>query len=583
MRNGKTETNHPPRLTAYIARYRRAVLTGLSCAVVSIALQAVTPFITRFAVDDLRDGRMTPHLLATYIGSFLALALSSLVFGFWMRKLPLGTARKVVYDIKADLYRHLTAMDPAFFRQQRTGDLITRMSSDMAMIDLLVGGGIMIVTRAALLSLFAFGVMFYLNCALAALIAAIMLCMMSSLFFAMRLIKKRHHDVQEAVSDVSSFAQETFSGMRLVKGFSLEDRMERLFGKLNMNVARHNMRLHAVIQPLHPTFMFWFYFGLIAILIIGGRQVIRGSMTLGELVQFNQYLMIIQFPFLALAFISSQIQRGLSSWERIVKLLVQKPRICDSERTDPSLTEAGGDLAIQDLCFEADGRVLLDHINLHIPEGSTLALTGPTGSGKTLLVSLVARQENATSGRIVCGGHDIREYPLSVWRQHLALAMQEPILFSESLEHNIKFGAVDEDHDHAVWAADVAHLHPDIKDFPKQYQTELGERGVTLSGGQRQRTSLSRAVARRPGLLILDDVLAAVDTETEAAITRKLQPVLDGRTAIIVSHRISVLQRADHIAVIENGRITQRGRHDQLIEQPGYYRRLYHLQQVRSD
>lgn len=573
-----------PRLTTYMRPYRKTIALGMVCAVVTIVLQTITPFIVRYAVNDLEAKTLTGIGLARYIGAFLLLSGIAVVSSFWMRRLPLGMARRVTYDIRTELYRHFSTMDPAFFRTHRTGDLMTRMSSDMNMIDMFLGGSLVIMTRAALMCVFVFGVMFYMNALLTVMIIVILLCMMGTLYFAMRLIRKRHHDVQEAVSNISSFAQETFSGMRLVKGFNLEERMEALFGLKNRDVARHNMRLNAVIQPLFPSFLFWFYLGFIVILIIGGRQVIQGSMSLGELVQFNQYLMIIQFPFLSLAWISSQIQRGLTSWERLAHLLEMEPSIRDDEQTRPELTQADGDLRLRDVCFTAGGRTLLDRIHLDIPKGSTLAITGPTGSGKTLLISLIARQALPTSGRITCGEHDLREFPLHVWRQYLALAMQEPVLFSQSIRHNITFGADEADDDaHMVWAADVAHLHADVEEFPDRYATRVGERGVTLSGGQRQRTSLSRAVARKPGLLILDDVLSAVDTETEAAITRKLYPVLEGRTSIVVSHRISVLQRADQIVVIENGRITQRGTHERLIEEPGYYRRLYHLQQVRND
>ncbi|MCP4450432.1 MAG: ABC transporter ATP-binding protein, partial [Planctomycetes bacterium] len=288
-----------------------------------------------------------------------------------------------------------------------------------------------------------------------------------------------------------------------------------------------------------------------------------------------------QWPLLALSWIMSLFQRGKVSWERIRYILEQTPAITDTDQTDHQILKLTGEIDIQDLSLDLNNRRFLNNISLKIPAGTTLGITGPTGSGKTLLVSLVARLMDPTTGSLRLDDHDIKIIPLSVLRRHIGFAAQEPVLFSRTLEHNLGFGVQEPDEALIHWAAEVAHLTADIHGFPERFDTLLGERGVTLSGGQRQRTSIGRAVARHPDILVLDDVLSAVDTQTEAAIMKKLQPVMQERTTLFVSHRISTLRYANDIVVIEDGRITQHGAHDDLIKKPGYYSELNTLQQMQ--
>jgi ATP-binding cassette subfamily B protein len=276
------------------------------------------------------------------------------------------------------------------------------------------------------------------------------------------------------------------------------------------------------------------------------------------------------------------VQRGRASWARVRALLERAPAVADGPQTDAGLTQLQGAVSFEGVGFESNGREPLSGIDFSIPSGATVGITGPTGSGKTLLVSMIARIVDPTQGRVTIGGRDVREIPLSVLRKHVGMAAQEPVLFSDTLARNIAFGVPDATMDDILWAADVAHLHEDVQTFPRRYDTVLGERGVTLSGGQRQRASISRAIARRPTILILDDVLASVDTETEAAILGKLRPVAAERTTVIVSHRISTLREADFIIVLEDGRVTQVGSHADLVARDGYYRRLEQMQRLAS-
>jgi ATP-binding cassette subfamily B protein len=312
-------------------------------------------------------------------------------------------------------------------------------------------------------------------------------------------------------------------------------------------------------------------------------------MSIGEWVQFQQYIIFLQWPMLALGWIINLFQRGAASWKRLHTILDARPLVRDHAQTDPSRQDVRGDIVFDGVKIEREGRALLDGINMVVPQGKTIGITGPTGAGKTLLVSLVARVIETSSGHVSIGGTDVRTYPLEVLRQHVGMAPQEPFLFSDTLARNIAFGVSSaedieaEAHDERIhWAADVAHLSSDVERFPAKFETMLGERGVTLSGGQRQRTAISRAVARNPAVLILDDVMSAVDTQTEARILAGLRPVLRGRTSILVSHRVTALRQADVIVVLESGRVTQQGTHQELVNQPGYYRELDEMQRLEA-
>ena len=401
-------------------------------------------------------------------------------------------------------------------------------------------------------------------------------------FVVLRIMRKYQQELQEHVSEVSNYSQETFSGIRCVKGFALEKRRNREFEHLNSGLISRNMKVATARHFLFSFMAFGFALGNILILTVGGKKVIEGGLTLGTLTQFTAYLLYMQWPLLAISWVLSMVERGRVSWKRIKEILDREPGISDADAVTSTGNSLKPSIRFEDLVLEIEGRTFLKNINLSIPQGQTLGITGPTGSGKTLLTSLVARLADPTQGAIRIDGTDIRTIPLNQLRSMIGYAAQEPVLFSRTLEHNIGFGLDEPDFPTIGWAADIAHLHQDVEAFPEQYQTMLGERGVTLSGGQRQRTSISRAVARKPDILILDDVLSAVDTQTEAAIMSKLQPVMNERTTLFVSHRISTLRYADTIIVIEDGEITQRGTHEELIAKPGYYAELNTLQQLQE-
>ncbi|MBT8045959.1 MAG: ABC transporter ATP-binding protein/permease [Pontiella sp.] len=549
---------------------------------IAVGINLYLPFIMRQVIDGLTAQSLDRNILLRLLGTYLLLGTISVIVSRLLRRIPLKLSHKIEYALRTDVFRHLTRLDQEYYRGERTGDLMTRMSSDINLVRDAIGQGLLQGIRTLAVLLLASVVMVLTQPELAGLVFALYFPMVGIFFLILRVMRRRQKELQEHVSDVSNFSQESFSGIRCIKGFALERRRNAQFEELNRGLVAKTMLMQASRQSLWPFMAFWFCLGMILILNFGGRKIIAGELTLGTLTQFIQYLLYMQWPLLALSWTMSLMQRGKVSWVRIKEILSSEPKIRENDAVEPDPGALDASIQFEGLELEIGGRKFLQDINLDVPAGTTLGITGPTGSGKTLLASLVARVTDPTRGAVLVGGRDIRKVSLATLRGMIGYAAQEPVLFSRSLEHNIGFGVEKPDKNLIGWAAEVAHLRGDVEAFPDQYQTMLGERGVTLSGGQRQRTSISRAIARRPDILILDDVLSAVDTQTEAAIMEKLQPVMKNRTTLFVSHRISTLRYADEIIVIEEGRITQRGTHDELIRLPGYYSELNTLQQLEE-
>lgn len=566
----------------YFVPHRFAIAATAFCGLLTVWSSLTLPYIMRLVIEDLENGTLTPERLWRRIGLFIAVGTVAIVFSRLIRKIPLKLSHMIEYELRNDLFEHLTRLDQSFYRRERTGDLMTKLSSDINIIRDAIGQGLLQGSRTLITLISAAVVMLMTDRQLTGIVFSVFAPMALIFFVVLQFLRRHQLALQEHVSEVSNFCHESFSGIRCLKGFALERRRNRDFEVLNSELIHKTMRMQRSRQLLWPFMDFCFSVGTILTFIVGGKRIIEGTLTIGTLLQFIQYLAFLRWPLLALSFVTSMVQRGKVSWIRVKNILDTQPEITEPDAEALPSEKPKASIRFRNVDVEIGGQRLLKEINLDIPMGTTLGITGPTGSGKTLMTALVARLLDPTRGEVLLDGKDLRTLPLRALRGMIGYAAQEPVLFSRTLEHNIGFGIDDPDMNTIGWAADIAHLHGDIETFPDRYQTILGERGVTLSGGQRQRTSISRAIARRPDILILDDVLSAVDTQTEAAIMKKLQPVMAERTTLFVSHRVSTLRYSDEIVVIENGRITQHGTHEELIQVPGYYAELNTMQQLQE-
>lgn len=546
------------------------MLAGLA----SIFFFVLTPYFLRLAVDAVQAGEG----FGVYALAIVASAALSGLLSYVMRRLAVVASRQVEYDLRRDLLHHLLTLDRDFYHKHRVGDLMNRLNTDLSAVREMVGPGILMGSRLSFLVLLAFLSMYAVNARLAFYLTLILPGIFLAMRFLLRLIDRRYREAQEVFDRISTLAQEAFSGIRVVKGYALERRMVAWFQDLNRLYVEKSLALARVEGPLHALLGFLMGFAFLTVLWAGGAMVVRGELSVGELVQFNAYLAQLTWPILGLGWVMALYQRGLTSLRRLFELLDEKPAIRDEDPLPLALEDLSGEVRFEGVGLKRDERWLLRGLTLTIPEGMTLGITGRTGSGKSLLAALVPRLLDPSEGRVYVGGHEARRIPLAVLRKAVGVAPQEPFLFSETILENIAFGLDEVDRERVEWAARLAGIHEEILAFPKGYETVLGERGITLSGGQRQRVALARALAKRPKILILDDALSAVDAETEARILQGLKTVLGKQTTLLISHRTAALRHADWIIVLDGGRIVEEGTHESLLQAGGLYAEMDRLQ-----
>jgi ATP-binding cassette, subfamily B, multidrug efflux pump len=576
--------SNPILLRHYVAPHGRAIAWGVLLSLLTVGLNTGIPFISRFVVDGLAAGDLGWLDLARWLGIYAGATVVVTGLSYWMRQVPLRVGHQVEADIRRDLFDHLTELDRGYFRAQHTGDLMNRLSTDVRSVGMGVGQGLMQNSRMVFVFVLAFGVMFRLNAALAGMILLLVPLMVGSFAWFANRSKRGHLAVQEELSEMASFNQEAFTGIQTIKSFGLEPRWLELFRRRNESLMGRNLRLAYLQESLRPLAGFWFALSSVVVLLAGGRMVIQERLTLGELVQFTQYLLYMQWPLLSLGWVLGLMQRAWGSWERIRDVLEREPAIADPEsaprRAGP---DAGHGHRVRPCDAEGGGHHAAGR---HVPGDPGGGAGGDHGAdGERQDGAGVAAA--AAAGRGVGGGADRRarragDSAGGTARMDRHGGAGAGAVLRHAGEQPIGFGSPEATEAAILTAADLAHLHADIEQFPDRYATRVGERGVTLSGGQRQRTSIGRALARDPRILILDDVLASVDTETEAEILGKLQGVFSTRTTLLASHRIGTLAGMDWIVVVEGGRITQRGTHGELVRQPGYYRRLHEMQQLAA-
>jgi ATP-binding cassette subfamily B multidrug efflux pump len=462
---------------------------------------------------------------------------------------------------------------------------MARSTNDLNAVRMLLGPGLMYPANTIVFMAGALAFMFHISPKLT-LYAFLPLPALSIIvqYFGRR-IHERFERIQAMFSEISARAQENFSGVRVIRAYVQEDAEIANFETSNREYIARSLKLVRLMGMLWPTLETMLGLAIVLVLWIGGREVLHGHLTVGRFVTFNTYMVQLTFPIIAMGWIISIYQRGTASLLRIHELMMEKPEIEDAPGVKPVGEEVQGEIEFRNLTFSysADGAPVLHDINLRVPAGSSLAIVGPTGSGKSTLVSLIPRIYDAEPGAVLIDGKPVREYALGDLRRNIGFVPQETFLFSETIRENIAFGVESAADDEVRWAAEAANIAADIEEFPEKYKTMVGERGITLSGGQKQRTAIARALIRSPRILILDDALSSVDTHTEDKILNHLREVMQGRTTIFISHRVSTVRNADRIAVLHSGRIVELGTHDELIARNGYYTDLYNKQLLEEE
>ena len=574
-------------LLPYLKKYRRSYAVGTVCVFLNNGIWILFPLVIRRAVDDLHLG-VTRQKLLTYALLLLAVAGAKGIFQFLTRWILIGISREVEFDLRNDLFRHLEKLSYSFYQRTRTGDIMARATNDLNAVRMLLGPAIMYSANTIVFT--AGALVFMLSISPKLTIYAFLPLPVVSItiqYFG-RQIHERFERIQAMFSDISARAQENFSGARVIRAYVQEEAEIAAFEVANREYIGRSLKLVRLMGMLWPTLEIMLGLAIVLVLWLGGREVLQSRITVGEFVAFNTYMVQLTWPVIALGWVISIFQRGTASMGRINQLLLEKPEIADSAevlKADRSVrpTQIEGAIEFRNLNFAYNGAVVLHDVNLRIQAGSSLAIVGPTGSGKTTLVSLIPRIYDAAPGAVLIDGRPIREYPLEFLRQNIGFVPQETFLFSESVRENIAFGVEGAEDSEVRMAAQGASIAEDIESFPEQYQTLVGERGITLSGGQKQRTAIARALMRNPRILILDDALSSVDTHTEDKILNHLREIMAGRTTIFISHRVSTVRNADMIAVLHSGRIVELGTHEELLLRNGYYTDLYNKQLLEEE
>ena len=580
------------RLLVYVRRYQRTFLLGLFTVILSRGGYLLAPRVTGLAIDDLTTG-VTAGKLVRWGLMLLGIGLFGGVFRFFMRRILTGVSRDIEYDMRNEFFAHLQRLPGQYFQANRTGDLMSRATNDLNAVRMMIGPSVMYLSDTVLGFVGAIIPMALINWRLA-LVALIPLpCVSISVKYFGTAIHKRFEQIQAQLSDLSAVAQEAFAGVRVVRAYGQERDQIARFARSNEEFVLKNRRLIAVQGFFFPSMTLFLGIGALVVVWYGSRLVIAGRITLGQFVAFFGYFTMLGWPMIAFGWVTNMIQRGMASWKRMLAVLETEPAIADKDvRLKPDATNefVKGDIEFRNLTFAFGTTPVLHDVSVKIAAGQTVALVGPTGSGKSALISLLARLYDPPPGTVFVDGVDVRDWPLATLRGAIGFVPQEPFLFSDSLGANVAFGfdAMPQparDRQEAILhAAAVSRLDKDVADFPHGYDTMVGERGITLSGGQKQRTALARAIAIDPRILILDDALSAVDTYTEEEILSRLRAVMRQRTSIIVSHRVSTVRDADVILVIEDGRIVERGTHDALVQKAdGLYAALHRKQLLEEE
>jgi len=568
-------------LRGYLRRHAGGLILGFLLVIAANASALLGPLILGQAIDTVRQNGVGGSLLRS-AALIVAVALLQGIFAFGSRYAVTGVSRRIEYELRNDIFAHFQKLELMFFQQRKVGDLVARAINDLSAVRALLGPG--------LASLFSTSVGFVVTVYVMAridlrltLYAASVLPLVSLMFIVIgRRSERRFKRVQDQFGTISARAQENFSGIRVIKAYVREEAEIASFSKLNGEYRLRSISYAAISSLMWPAMSLVAGTAVVVLIWLGGNDVIDQRISIGQFVQFNAYIGQLAWPMIALGWAFNLFQQGAASWQRIDEVLSYQPEIADRADVEP-ITEIVGSVEFRHVSFGYGAGEVLHEIDLRVDPGQTVAIVGPTGSGKSSLVNLIPRVFEAQEGQVLIDGVDVRRIPLRVLRRAIGYVPQETFLFSEPLAGNVAYGVEETDLAQVMAAAEVAQLSKDVADFPGGFETMVGERGVTLSGGQKQRAAIARAVIKNPRILILDDSLSSVDTSTEEEILRRLRVVMAERTSLIISHRVSTVRDADLIVVLDQGRIIDRGTHDELVARGGLYTAMYRRQLLAEE
>ena len=577
------------RLKPYLVRYKKTLLLGLGTVVGSNTFTVFLPLFVGFAIDELKAGiesrtYVTGDLLM-WAGVIVGFSLVAGFFTFLTRQTIIVVSRHIEFDLRNDLLEHLQKLPFSYFQNKPTGDLMAHATNDIGAVRNVLGPGIMYPSDTLMTFAMVLTLMLAKDWQLT-LLALIPLPLVSvAVYYLGKMIHHRFTERQEQFSLLTTRAQENLSGIRVIKAYVREAYEIARFRDLSWNYMKKNLVLARIQSIVWPLMFLLVGFSMLITIYFGGLKIIDGEMTIGTLTAFIAYLVMLIWPVIAFGWVINLLQQGAASMQRLAAILDTEPEIRNSERTDRSVQSLEGEIEFRDISFTHKGGTApsLKNLSLHIRKGMTVAVVGFTGTGKSTLVNLIPRLYDVTEGSLLIDGNDIRTIPLSVLRSNIGYVPQETFLFSDTIVENIRYGVDGGTNDDVYAAASISQIARDVSEFPKRFETMIGERGITLSGGQKQRTSIARAIMRRPAILILDDALSAVDTYTEEEILKQLRVFMKDRTSIIISHRISTVKDADLIVVLDKGSIVERGTHGELVQKGGIYADLHEKQLLEKE